>query len=69
MDILTETEIDALVAKSKIADKYNKVVDSQSAYEILNEKLEEAAKREEAQKQDEEEETEREPSRVIIIDL
>jgi hypothetical protein len=53
MDILSESEIDTLVAKSKIAEKYNKVVDSQSAYEILSEKLEEAAKREEAQKQEE----------------
>ena len=46
MDILTETEIDELVAKSKIAAKYNKVVDSESAYEILNQKLEEAANEE-----------------------
>jgi len=43
MDILTEAEIDELIAKSKIASKYNKVVDSESAYEILNQKLEQAA--------------------------
>lgn len=45
MDILSDVEIDSLVSKSKIATKYNEVIDSKSAYEILNEKLEEAAKR------------------------
>jgi DNA helicase HerA-like ATPase len=52
MDILTAEEIDGLVNKSKIAAKYNKEVDSQSAYEILNEKLNDAA-------QNDEEKTER----------
>ena len=47
MDILTDAEIDALVTRSKIASKYNQVIDSQSAYEILTEKLEDAAKRDE----------------------
>ncbi len=54
MDILTESEIDVLVSKSKIANKYNEVVDNKSAYEILTEKLEEAAKRDEKEKQEEE---------------
>ncbi|HTD94396.1 MAG TPA: helicase HerA-like domain-containing protein [Chitinophagaceae bacterium] len=45
MDILTEGEIDAIVAKSKIAGKYNQVIDSQSAYEILTDKLNEVAER------------------------
>ena len=53
MDILTDTEIDALVSKSKIAAKYNEVIDNKSAYEILTEKLEAAAKREEAKKEQE----------------
>ena len=51
MDILTEAEIDALVAKSKIAPEYNKAVDSESAYEILNEKLDAVAKEDEQIKQ------------------
>jgi DNA helicase HerA-like ATPase len=51
MDILTEVEIDSLVSKSKIAGKYNIVVDSESAYEILNEKLNQAAKEDEQIKQ------------------
>lgn len=45
MDILSDKEIDSLVSKSKLANKYNRTIDSESAYEILNEKLEEAAKR------------------------
>lgn len=53
MDILTDSEIDGLVSQSKIAAKYNEVIDSKSAYEILTEKLEDAAKRDEAQKADE----------------
>lgn len=51
MDILTEQEIDTLVAKSKIAAKYNEVIDNKSAYEMLNEKLEEATQRTEEVKQ------------------
>lgn len=56
MDILTDGEIDALIGKSKIAVKYNKVVDSESAYEVLNEKLNEAAKIKDQQKQQKAEE-------------
>jgi len=56
MDILTDAEIDGLISKSKIAAKYNKIVDSESAYEILNEKLNEAAKKEDQQKQQKAEE-------------
>jgi len=58
MDILTPAEIDALVNKSKIAVKYNKEVDSESAYEILNEKLSEATKKAEEQKQEQAEKKE-----------
>jgi DNA helicase HerA-like ATPase len=46
MDVLTDKEIDEIVADSKLAVKYNKVTDSESAYEILNAKLEEAAEKE-----------------------
>lgn len=44
MDVLTNQEIDAIVSESKLADKYNKTIDSESAYEILTAKLEQAAK-------------------------
>jgi len=43
MDVLTESEIDSIVSKSRLTAKYNKVVDSQSAYEMLTAKLQEAA--------------------------
>ncbi len=45
MDILTEEEIDAINIKSRMVAKYNKTIDSESAYEILTEKLREAAEK------------------------
>ena len=42
MDVLTESEIEASIAKSKLAKKYNEVVDRDSAYEMLNKKIAEA---------------------------
>jgi len=51
MDILTEAEIDQVVSKSRIAAKYNEVIDSHSAYEILTEKLEAATQQEEEKKE------------------
>lgn len=58
MDILTDAEIDSIVNKSKIAAKYNQVIDSQSAYEILTDKLNEAAERTEETKKQKQEEKE-----------
>lgn len=55
MDVLSEAEIDSIVSKSKIAAKYNQVVDNESAYEILTEKLNEAAAKSEQQKKEAEE--------------
>lgn len=55
MDVLTEEEINGLVSKSKLAKKYAEVADSESAYEILNAKLEEAA--EKTAKEEEEKKT------------
>lgn len=43
MDILNDTEIDKLVSVSKIIQKYNEVIDRESAYEILTNKLNAAA--------------------------
>ncbi|CAN5634377.1 DUF853 family protein [soil metagenome] len=54
MDILSDIEIDALISKSKLANKYNRIVDSESAYEILNEKLEEAAKKTQQEQEEKE---------------
>lgn len=39
MDVLSDSEIDSVIAKSKIIKKYNEVIDRESAYEILNGKL------------------------------
>jgi uncharacterized protein len=52
MDILTPGEITDIVAKSKIKNKYNQEIDSQSAYEILNSKLDEAVNRSLTQAED-----------------
>ena len=43
MDVLTEAEIDSIVSKSKLAPIYNQVIDSESAYELLNAKIAAAA--------------------------
>src|SRR5215213_3700260 len=45
MDVLSDSEIRTIVNESKLAAKYNKVVDSESAYEILNAKLAEAVEK------------------------
>ncbi|MFN8252228.1 MAG: helicase HerA-like domain-containing protein [Ferruginibacter sp.] len=52
MDVLTDTEIDALTGKSKLVAKYNQVVDSESAYEILTAKLNAAAEQAAEEKED-----------------
>ena len=48
MDVLTPSELDDIIKASNISTKYNEVIDSESAYEILNKKIsrvkEEAAK-------------------------
>lgn len=45
MDVLTDAEIDSIAGKSKLVAKYNKTIDSESAYEILTAKLQEAAEK------------------------
>ena len=42
MDILTPKELDEVIESSKLIKKYNDVVDRESAYELLNEKIEKA---------------------------
>ena len=43
MDVLTDVEIDNIVNHSKLGAKYNQAIDSNSAYEMLTAKLQEAA--------------------------
>ncbi len=42
MDILTKEELGTLISDSKLAKKYNEEIDRESAYEILNKKIENA---------------------------
>ncbi|MGZ3947949.1 MAG: helicase HerA-like domain-containing protein [Flavisolibacter sp.] len=45
MDVLTDAEVNSLTGSSKLVSKYNQDVDSESAYELLNKKLEVAQQR------------------------
>ena len=66
MDILNDSEIDGINSKSKLVKKYAEEIDRESAYEILNKKLEAAATKVE----EEEEEKPRkksEPSTAEVI--
>lgn len=42
MDVLTSSEIDDILSKSRLVTKYNEDIDRESAYEILTGKIEEA---------------------------
>ncbi len=53
MDILSDDEINSLVSKSKLVKKYNEIIDSESAYEILTKKLAIAAEKEEEVEEEE----------------
>jgi len=44
MDVLTDSELKSVIKKSKLVKKYGEVIDRESAYEILNEKIEKAQK-------------------------
>lgn len=43
MDVLSQQEVDTINAKSKLVAKYNVDVDNESAYELLNAKIQDAA--------------------------
>lgn len=55
MDVLTSGEIDEIMASSKIAAKYNEVIDRESALEILNKKIEEHKAEQEKEAEEKEE--------------
>ena len=50
MDILTDSELKEVIDKSKLVRKYNEVIDRESAYELLNDKIERAEKLAEEEK-------------------
>ncbi len=39
MDVLTEAEIDTVISKSSLTNKYNEIIDRESAFEMLTQKL------------------------------
>ncbi|WP_282054567.1 helicase HerA-like domain-containing protein [Maribacter luteus] len=51
MDVLTEKELNAVIKSSGLVPKYNEEIDRESAYEILNEKIEKAEKEAEKEKE------------------
>lgn len=57
MDVLTKAELKETLGKSKLIKKYNDDVDRESAYELLNEKIEKAQK--EAEKEEKQKTTSR----------
>lgn len=59
MDVLTTGEIDEINAKSKLVKKYSEVIDRESAYEMLNKKIE-AAEQAAAEQQQQETEAKEE---------
>ena len=59
--MLTDAEVDTLVAKSKLVKKYAETIDSESAHEIITAKLEEAAEKTKAAEEAEEQAKEDEP--------
>ncbi len=65
MDILTEKEIEAINSRSKLVAKYSEEIDRESAYEILNKKIEEIS--EEVAEKEEEKQSSKEPSTGEVI--
>ncbi len=62
MDILTEKELHSLIDNSKLVNKYNETIDRESAYEMLNEKIEKAEAAAEKNKEEPKSSSRRRPS-------
>ncbi|MCB0447547.1 MAG: DUF853 family protein, partial [Gelidibacter sp.] len=56
MDILTDSELGSLLGKSKLVKKYNETIDRESAYELLNKKIDQAVAEEAKEKAKKEQE-------------
>lgn len=56
MDVLEQSEVDAVIAKSELISKYNEEIDRDSAYELLTEKIERAQTEEKQREAKEEQE-------------
>jgi len=66
MDILSDGELNTVINKSELVSKYNHPVDSESAYEILTAKLNEAAER--TQQQASQKQRAKQPKETSIFD-
>lgn len=65
MGVLTDSEIKELVEKSELGDKYNKAVDRESAYEILDQKIKRVQEAEhQAELREEQEKLEKERRKI-----
>lgn len=60
MDVLTDSELEEVINSSQIYHKYNQVIDRESAYEILNNKIESITLADEKAKREDEFQKERE---------
>ncbi len=70
MDVLTESEIAEINAKSKLVKKYSEEIDRESAYEMLNKKIEAAVQQAEEQAEEQNQAETRkssEPSTASVI--
>lgn len=67
MDILTDDEIETINSNSKLVKKYAEELDRESAYELLNKKIEEANQAQEEQKEATEEPKSNEPSTTEVV--
>lgn len=65
MDVLTENEISSLIKSSRLVSKYNQTVDRESAYELLNAKINRAEQLAREEKRQREEEMRKRPSQTF----
>lgn len=66
--VISQDELNEIVSKSKLLDKYNQVVDRESAYEIFNKRLEEKVNTSEAEAEAETPKTTKSKSEKSIIE-
>ena len=69
MDVLTPQELDEIISKSNLLNKYSETIDRESAYELLTKKVEQKAveqKQEELKKAEEKKTTSGKPEPTII---
>lgn len=69
MDILTADEIAKITSGSKLVKKYNQVIDTESAYELLTAKLEEAAGQAEQEKEEKQSAKKTKPEKNILEEM